>query len=247
MSLSPPRTAQREGMVASMVLNLDEWFNAAESFLFGFHPSCPPGLLNTHYHLKVCCFLVPVSMCVCMTQDSSSKKTSKPKTPRNLRNKRKKKDIYVCITESLCYTPETNTTLYINFLKSLSCIQFFATLWTIYSPWNSPGHNTGVGSLALLQWIFPTQGSNPGLPHCRQIPYQLSHKGSPILEWVAYPFSSGSSWPKYQTRVSWIAGGFFTNWSIREAKISFLIYIFISILHFFLWMSFFSKIYTLFG
>ena len=114
-----------------------------------------------------------------MTQDSSSKKTSKPKTPRNLRNKRKKKDIYVCITESLCYTPETNTTLYINFLKSLSCIQFFATLWTIYSPWNSPGHNTGVGSLALLQWIFPTQGSNPGLPHCRQIPYQLSHKGSP--------------------------------------------------------------------
>ena len=47
---------------------------------------------------------------------------------------------------------------------------------------------------SLLQGIFPTQGSNPSLPHCRQIPYQLSHKGSPrILEWVAYPFSSGSS------------------------------------------------------
>ena len=86
------------------------------------------------------------------------------------------------------------------------------------SPWNSLGQNTGVGSLSLLQGIFPTQGSNPGLPHCRQIPYQLSHKGSPILEWVAYPFSSGSSWPKYQTRVSWIAGGFFTNWAIREAQ-----------------------------
>ena len=50
----------------------------------------------------------------------------------------------------------------------------------LYSSWNSPGQNTGVGSLSLLQGIFPTQGSNPGLPHCRQILYQLSHKGSPL-------------------------------------------------------------------
>ena len=42
------------------------------------------------------------------------------------------------------------------------------------SPWNSPGQYTGVGSISLLQGIFPTQGSNPGLPHCRQILYQLS-------------------------------------------------------------------------
>ena len=64
----------------------------------------------------------------------------------------------------------------------------------LYSPWNSPGQNTGVGSLSLLQGIFPTQGSNPGLSHYRQIFYQLSHKESPrILEWLAYPFSSGSS------------------------------------------------------
>ena len=56
----------------------------------------------------------------------------------------------------------------------------------LYSPWNSPGQNTGVGSLSLLHWIFPAQGLNPGLPHCRQILYQLSHKGSPrILERVA--------------------------------------------------------------
>ena len=48
-----------------------------------------------------------------------------------------------------------------------------------YSPWNSPSQNTGVGSLSLLQGIFPTQGLNPGLPHCRQILYPLSHKGSP--------------------------------------------------------------------
>ena len=50
---------------------------------------------------------------------------------------------------------------------------------TLYSPWNSPGQNTGMDSLSLLQGILPTQGSNPGLPHCRQIFYQLSHKGSP--------------------------------------------------------------------
>ena len=67
----------------------------------------------------------------------------------------------------------------------------------LYSPWNSLGQNTGVGSLSLLQGIFPTQGSNPGVPHCRWILYQLSHKGSPrILEWVAYPFSKGSSQPR---------------------------------------------------
>ena len=52
---------------------------------------------------------------------------------------------------------------------------------------DSPGKNTGLGCHALLQGIFPTQGSNPGLPHCRWILYHLSHQGSPrILEWVAY-------------------------------------------------------------
>ena len=82
--------------------------------------------------------------------------------------------------------------------------QTYATLWGphgLYSPWNAPGQNTGMGSCFLLQGIFPTQGLNPGLLHCRWIPYQLSHKGSPrILEWVAFPFlqwifpTQGSSW-----------------------------------------------------
>ena len=85
----------------------------------------------------------------------------------------------------------------------------------LYSPWNSPGQSTGVDSCSLLQGIFPTQGSNLGLPHCRWILYQRNHKGSPrILEWVAYPFSSRSSWLRNWTRVSWIAGRFFTNWAI---------------------------------
>ena len=53
----------------------------------------------------------------------------------------------------------------------------------LHGLWNSPGHNTGVGSLSLLQGIFPTQGPNPGLPHCGEILYQLSHRRSPrILE-----------------------------------------------------------------
>ena len=87
----------------------------------------------------------------------------------------------------------------------------------VYSPRNSPGQNIEVGSLSLLQRIFPTQGSNPGLPHCRRILYQLSHKGSPrIQEWVAYPFSSGSSQLRNWTRVSCISDRFFTNWAVRE-------------------------------
>ena len=48
----------------------------------------------------------------------------------------------------------------------------------LFSPWNSLGQNTGVGSLSLLQGMFPTQGSNPGLSHCGQILYQPSHQGS---------------------------------------------------------------------
>ena len=88
----------------------------------------------------------------------------------------------------------------------------------LYSPQNSPDQNTGVGSLSLLQGIFSTQGSNPGLPYCRQILYQLSHKGTPrILEWVVHAFSRGSSQPMNWTGVFCIAGRFFTNWAMREA------------------------------
>ena len=89
----------------------------------------------------------------------------------------------------------------------------------LYSPWNSPGQNTGVGSLSLLQGIFPIQGSNPGLLHCKCNLYQLKHKESRrTLEWVAYPFSSGSSQYRNWTRVSCIAGGIFTNWTMRETQ-----------------------------
>ena len=82
----------------------------------------------------------------------------------------------------------------------------------LYSPWNSPGKNTGVGSHSLLQRIFPTQGSNPGFPHCRWILYRLRHQGSPrTLEWVAYPFSRRSSQHRDPTRSSCISGRLFTS------------------------------------
>ena len=72
--------------------------------------------------------------------------------------------------------------------------------------------NTGVDGLSLLQGSSLTQGSNPGLLHCRQILYRLSHQGSPrILEWADCSLSRGSSRPRNQPRVSCIAGQFFTS------------------------------------
>ena len=69
-------------------------------------------------------------------------------------------------------------------VKSLSHVWLFVTPWAVactrlLRPWDFLGKSTGVGRHFLLQGIFPTQGSNPGLPHCRQTLYHLSHQGSP--------------------------------------------------------------------
>ena len=107
--------------------------------------------------------------------------------------------------------------------------------WDLTNPWIEPRSpalqvgslqaepqgmpkNTGVGSLSLLQRLFPTQELNWGLLHFRWILYQMGHKGCPrILEWVGFPFSRGSSRPRNRIGVSCIAGGFVTNCAIREA------------------------------
>ena len=97
------------------------------------------------------------------------------------------------------------TKVYIVKVKSESRSVMSDSLWPheLYSPWNSPGQNTGVGSLSLLQGIFPTQGSNPGLLHCRRILYQLSHKGSPyIVKAIVFPVAM------YDRE----------SWTIKEAK-----------------------------
>ena len=103
----------------------------------------------------------------------------------------------------------------------LSCVRLFVTVWTVAlpapHPWDFPGKNAAVGCRFLLQGIFPTQGSNPCLLHCRWILYHLSHQESPrILQWVAYPFARGSSHLRNQTRVSCIVGWFFTSWATHN-------------------------------
>ena len=85
---------------------------------------------------------------------------------------------FLAMTERNKSPPYLPTLCIVKIKVVQSCPTLCDPMDYIYSPWNSPGQNTGVGSLSLLQGIFPTQGSNPGLPHCRQTLYQLSHKGS---------------------------------------------------------------------
>ena len=69
-----------------------------------------------------------------------------------------------------------------------------------------------MGSFSLLQGNLPNQGIEPRSSALWEDSLPAEPQGSPrILEWVAYPFSSGSSRPRNQTRVSCIAGGFFIN------------------------------------
>ena len=82
--------------------------------------------------------------------------------------------------------------------ESHSVVSNSLQLHGVCSPWYSLGQNAGVGILSFLQGIFPTQGSNPGLPRCGGIIYQLSHREAREYwsRWVAYLFSSRSSQPR---------------------------------------------------
>ena len=72
-------------------------------------------------------------------------------------------------------------------------------------PWNSPGKSTGVGCHFLLQGLFPTQGSNPGLPHCRQTLYHLSHQGSQCRVILNNKFRQGwKMWALVNKLKSWL-------------------------------------------
>ena len=103
--------------------------------------------------------------------------------------------------------------------KSLGHVQLFAAPWTIQSmEFSKPEYWSG------LQFPSLRGSSNPGVeprsPALQVDSYQLSHQRSPrILEWVAYPFSNGSSPPKNRTEVSCIAGRFFTRWATRESPL----------------------------
>ena len=117
-----------------------------------------------------------------------------------------------CFTEFCCFLSNMNQPSKVKVEVAQTCL-------TLCDPMGCTVH--GILQTRILEWVAFSfsKGSNPGLPHCRRILYQLSHKGSPrILEWAAYPFSRGSSRPRNWTRVSCIAGKFFTNWAIREAR-----------------------------
>ena len=93
-------------------------------------------------------------------------------------------------------------------VKSLSRVRLCGPMdcsLSVLCPWDSPGKNTGVGCHFLLQGIFPTQGSNPGLPHCRQILYHLSHQERPRcpLMLAQQPWGrkrKPCEWPTYQNQ-----------------------------------------------
>ena len=119
--------------------------------------------------------------------------------------------LHSCMVCRYAYKPKCNSLLYSFPLSSVTHI--LEAKWSeshsvvsnslqphgLYSPWNSPGQNTGVGSCSLLQGIFPTQGWNPGLPHCRQILHQLSHKagGAKTALWPhLYPLLPQSTHPQ---------------------------------------------------
>ena len=124
---------------------------------------------------------------------------------------------------------------YVCMMLSDSVVLDSATPWCV-------AHRTplsmGILQARILEWvchtlfqgIFPTQRSNPCLPQCRQILYFLGHQGRPrILEWVAYPFSRGTSQPKNRTR-SPVLQTFSTSWATRKAI---YMYVYISFFRFF--------------
>ena len=80
-------------------------------------------------------------------------------------------------------------------------------LQEFYSPWNSPGQNTGVGSCSLLQGIFPTQGLNTGLLHCRQILYRLSHQANTIFLFLLKSWKIRQHWLLIHGRMTGVLDG----------------------------------------
>ena len=147
-----------------------------------------------------------------------------------------RKNVRIPLFRNLCLFFSAQMQYLFHWICAVLCLvaQSCATVWI---PWTEePGRLQSVGILQArtLEWvampssrifptqeIFPSQGLNPGLLHCRQILYSLSHQGSPrTLEWAAYPFCRGTSQPRNRTRVSCIASRFFTSWATQESHFS---------------------------
>ena len=94
--------------------------------------------------------------------------------------------------------------IYVYVCQSHSVVSESLQPHELYSPWNSPGQNTGAANCSLLQGIFPAQGSNPGLPHCRRVLYQLSHRE--VQEyWSRQPTPSPADLPNPGTELGSLA------------------------------------------
>ena len=112
------------------------------------------------------------------------------------------------MTFGIAFKDLTNSHSYLQFIIVCVCVCMLSHVLFFCNPmeptrflysWGSPGKNTGVGSLSLLQWIFLTQGSNQGLLHCRPILYQLSFEGSPKPKGRAH---LGQLWPNQVSKTS---------------------------------------------
>ena len=108
-------------------------------------------------------------------------------------------NMYKCVTNSGEFHKTKNPYIYVCVCVCVCIIHTFSLcmcglqLTRLLCPWNSPGNNTGVGSHPFLQGIFPTQGLNLDLPHCRQICYHLSHQGYCMISsclWSTYLISA---------------------------------------------------------
>ena len=101
--------------------------------------------------------------------------------------------------------------------ESRSVVSDSVSPWT-HSPWPSPVQNTAVGSLSRLQGTFPTPGSNLGLLHCRQILYQLSHKGKPWTVVCQAPLSMEFSRQEYWSGLPFPSTGDLPNPGIKPGS-----------------------------
>ena len=109
----------------------------------------------------------------------------------------------------LCWVTQSCTTL----CNPMDCSPSGSSVYRNY-----PGRSTGVGCHALLQGSSQP-GFKPRYP-ALQVDFLVSEPPrKPNIEWVAHPFSRGSSWPRNQTGIFCIAGRFFMSWATRDIKL----------------------------
>ena len=149
--------------------------------LFHCYPFFCPPMSSTHlFKLKPIAFpLTKICGHICKSYCYLYKyHIAQEVKPKGKRRESKEKKFQHMLSEETCSNTRTfknwselRTTITCSVQFSRSVVSDSLQTHGLYRPWNSPGQNTGVGSLSLLQWIFPIQGSNPGLPHCGWILY----------------------------------------------------------------------------